>query len=136
MTRTPTPQLSHADRRAQLDALMANYTGPITHITAVKLSSSGARRLNRPRQSRVLEVRAARGRLSDKGPCRSRASCYGNRAEGNYYLTLAPASAAGAILFSESRQPGPHDSCVGTLVLRLCWRDDRSKQTSFAGSRS
>ena len=28
MTRTPTPQLSHADRRAQLDALMANYTGP------------------------------------------------------------------------------------------------------------
>ena len=73
MTRTPTPQLSHADRRAQLDALMANYTGPITHITAVKLSSSGARRLNRPRQSRVLEVRAARGRLSDKGPCRSRA---------------------------------------------------------------
>ena len=38
--------------------------------------------------------------------------------------------------FSESRQPGPHDSCVGTIVLRLCWRDDRSKQTSFAGSRS
>jgi hypothetical protein len=33
MTRTPTPQLCHADRRAQLDALMANYTGPITHIT-------------------------------------------------------------------------------------------------------
>jgi hypothetical protein len=29
---TPTPQLSHADRRAQLDALMANYSGPITHI--------------------------------------------------------------------------------------------------------
>jgi hypothetical protein len=28
----PTPQLSHADRRAQLDALMANYTDPITHI--------------------------------------------------------------------------------------------------------
>jgi hypothetical protein len=60
MTRTPMPQLSHADRRAQLDALMANYTGPITHITAVKLSPSGARRLNRPRQSRVLEVRAPR----------------------------------------------------------------------------
>ena len=44
MTRTPTPQLSHADRRAQLDALMANHTGPITHITAVKLSPPGARR--------------------------------------------------------------------------------------------
>jgi hypothetical protein len=39
---------------------MANYTGPITHITAVKLSPSGARRLHRPRQSRVLEVRAPR----------------------------------------------------------------------------
>ena len=25
---TRTPQLSHADRRAQLDALMVNYTGP------------------------------------------------------------------------------------------------------------
>ena len=111
MTRTPTPQLSHADRRAQLDALMANYTGPITHITAVKLSSSGARRLNRPRQSRVLEVRAARGRLSDKGPCRSRASCYGNRAEGNYYLTLAPASAAGAIYSQNCFSPG-HMICV------------------------
>jgi hypothetical protein len=60
MTRTPTPQLSHADRRAQLDALMVNYTRPITHITAMKLSPSGARRLNRPRQSRVLEVRAPR----------------------------------------------------------------------------
>jgi hypothetical protein len=35
------PQLSHADRRAQLDALMANYTGPITHIASVKLSPSG-----------------------------------------------------------------------------------------------
>ena len=30
----PTPQLSHADRRAQLDALMSKYTGPITHIEA------------------------------------------------------------------------------------------------------
>jgi len=59
MTRTPTPQLSHADRRAQLDALMANYTGPITHITAVKLSP-GARRLKRSRQSRLPEVRAPR----------------------------------------------------------------------------
>jgi hypothetical protein len=60
MTRTPTPQLSHADRRAQLDALMANYAGPITHITAVKLSPPGARRLKRPQQSRVPEVRAPR----------------------------------------------------------------------------
>ena len=55
MTRTPTPQLSHADRRAQLDALMANYTGPITHIASVKLSPSGVRRLNQA-QHRVLEV--------------------------------------------------------------------------------
>jgi hypothetical protein len=46
MTRTPIPQLSHADRRAQLDALMANYTGPITHLASVKLSRSGVRRLN------------------------------------------------------------------------------------------
>ena len=60
MTRTPMPQLSHADRRAQLDALMANYTGPITHITAVKLSPPGARRLKRSRQSRLPEVRAPR----------------------------------------------------------------------------
>jgi hypothetical protein len=70
MTRTPTPQLSHADRRAQLDALMANYTGPITHITAAKLSPSGARRLNRPRQSRVLEVRAPRQYQFDSVPSR------------------------------------------------------------------
>jgi hypothetical protein len=39
MTRTPTPQLSHADRRAQLDALMANYTGPITSDTLVATRS-------------------------------------------------------------------------------------------------
>ena len=60
---TRTPQLSHADRRAQLDALMVNYTGPITHITAVKLSPLGVLRVesgNRPRQSRVLELRAPR----------------------------------------------------------------------------
>ena len=56
MTRTPMPQLSQADRRAQLDALMANYTGPITHIASVKLSPSGVRRLNQARH-RVLEVR-------------------------------------------------------------------------------
>jgi hypothetical protein len=29
-----------------------------------------------------------RDELSDKGPYRSQASCYGNRVEGNYYLTL------------------------------------------------
>ena len=46
MTRTPMPQLSHADRRSQLDALMANYTGPLTHIASAKLSPSGVRRLN------------------------------------------------------------------------------------------
>ena len=57
---------------------------------------------------RTFDMRIThRGGLSDKGPCRSRASCYGNRAEGNYYLILTPASAAGAIFFSESRQPGP-----------------------------
>ena len=59
MTRTPMPQLSHADRRAQLDALMAKYTGPITHLASVKLSRSGVRRLIQARH-RVLEVRPPR----------------------------------------------------------------------------
>ena len=59
MSRTPMPQLSHADRRAQLDALMANYTGRITHLASVKLSRSGVRRLIRARH-RVLEVRPPR----------------------------------------------------------------------------
>ena len=56
MTRTPIPQLSHADRRAQLDALMANYTGPITHLASVKLSRSGVRRLNQARRIVVVSV--------------------------------------------------------------------------------
>jgi hypothetical protein len=35
-----------------------------------------------------LMRRHTRDGLSNKGPYRSRASCYGNRVEGNYYLTL------------------------------------------------
>ena len=45
--------------------------------------------------------------LSDKGSYRSRASCYGNRVEGNYYLTLGLRHRLPEPFFSEPRRLGP-----------------------------
>jgi hypothetical protein len=97
--------LAHRPRRSSQSPVGATKKSP-SH------GDAGDGAPNGPVGLLICEV-TRRGGLSDKGPCRSRASCYGNRAEGNYYLTLAPASAAGAFLFSESRQPGPHDRVSG-----------------------
>jgi hypothetical protein len=52
------------------------------------------------RSLRLSEVYARDG-LSDVGPYRFRASCYGNRAEGNYTPTLGSGGSCRGLFFSE-----------------------------------